>query len=197
MMVQRVPDGLGQMPPGPELAALLASLDVTRIANEDLPVVADVMIGLLDGRFHGRTTGQIIADLLAATPADPPSGQPAASNTAGESARAGHDQPSEPITDDNTADHTTDVAALGAGRGVGVEVSVELATLLGRDDHPATLPGLGPILADVARRIVARQRRAEWRYCLVDDGGYFVFGGITRRRPPTPATPPTVAWSSC
>lgn len=66
---------------------------------------------------------------------------------------------------------------------MGVQVSVELVTLLGRNDHSAILPGLGPILADVARRVVARQRRGEWRYCLVDDTGHFVFGGITRRRP--------------
>ncbi|HTF45990.1 MAG TPA: HNH endonuclease signature motif containing protein, partial [Pseudonocardia sp.] len=69
------------------------------------------------------------------------------------------------------------------GRLTGVEVSVQLATLLGRNDHPATIPGLGPVLADVARRVVARQRGAQWRYTLLNSDGHFVFGGITRPRP--------------
>jgi len=65
----------------------------------------------------------------------------------------------------------------------GVEVSVELATLLGRNEHPATCPGLGPILAHIARRIVARQGRAQWRFTLTDQRGHFSYGGITRHRP--------------
>jgi len=45
----------------------------------------------------------------------------------------------------------------------GVEVSVELATLLGRNEHPATCPGLGPILAHIARRIVVGRHGGEMR----------------------------------
>jgi hypothetical protein len=62
-------------------------------------------------------------------------------------------------------------------------VSVELTTLLGHDDHLGALPGLGPVLADVARRIVGRQRTAQWRFTIVDDDGRFVWAGLTRRRP--------------
>jgi len=69
------------------------------------------------------------------------------------------------------------------GGATGVEVSVELATLLGRNDHPATCPGLGPVLAHIARRIVARQRGAQWRFTLTDQRGHFLYGGITRHRP--------------
>jgi hypothetical protein len=199
-------------------------------------IKADVMIGLLDGRFHGHTVQQIIATLLAthtrpttpAAPTTPPGAQPSDTSKPGQQQPgehqagplqtspvqagtpqggeqgpgeqgpgeqgageqgpgglgvgeqgavglgAGETQPSETQPGD---------AEFGSGRGIGIEVSVELATLLGRNDHPATLPGLGPVVADVARRVVARQRGAEWRYTLVDDTGHFVFGGITRRRP--------------
>ncbi|WP_028922366.1 HNH endonuclease signature motif containing protein [Pseudonocardia acaciae] len=64
-----------------------------------------------------------------------------------------------------------------------IEIRVELGTLLGRDEHPGEIPGWGPVLADVARRTVARQRRSEWRYAITDADGHLVRGGITRRRP--------------
>jgi uncharacterized protein YcgL (UPF0745 family) len=52
MEVQRVPDGLEAIPPGPQLAALLASIDVAQVANEDLPVV-------LKARSRQRSHGQL------------------------------------------------------------------------------------------------------------------------------------------
>ncbi|HTF49673.1 MAG TPA: DUF222 domain-containing protein, partial [Pseudonocardia sp.] len=39
MLVEQVPDGLEEIPPGPELAAILASLDISRVAGGDLPIV--------------------------------------------------------------------------------------------------------------------------------------------------------------
>ena len=66
---------------------------------------------------------------------------------------------------------------------VGVEVRVALSTLLGHDDHPGEIPGLGPIPATHARAVVADQRRAEWRWAITDAGGRLLFDGITRRRP--------------
>ncbi|HTF54044.1 MAG TPA: DUF222 domain-containing protein [Pseudonocardia sp.] len=95
-------------------------------------------------------------------------------------------RPAEPTTSQTAApgDPAPDSATRNPrGRLAGIEVSVQLATLLGRNDHPATIPGLGPVLADVARRIVASQRGAQWRYTLLNPDGHFVFGGITRRRP--------------
>jgi hypothetical protein len=71
----------------------------------------------------------------------------------------------------------------GDSPATGIEISVELATLLGHNDHPGTTPGLGAILAHIARRIVARQRRAQWRFTLTDQRGHFAYGGITRQRP--------------
>ena len=58
-----------------------------------------------------------------------------------------------------------------------------LSTLLGHDDHPGEIPGLGPIPATHARAVVADQRRAEWRWAITDAGGRLLFDGITRRRP--------------
>jgi hypothetical protein len=59
-----------------------------------------------------------------------------------------------------------------------------LATLLGRDDRPGEIPGLGPVTAETARTAVAAQRRgAEWRYAIVDDQGYLLLAGVTCRRP--------------
>ena len=66
---------------------------------------------------------------------------------------------------------------------VGVEVRVALSTLLGHDDHPGEIAGLGPIPATHARAVVADQRRAEWRWAITDASGRLLFDGITRRRP--------------
>ena len=58
-----------------------------------------------------------------------------------------------------------------------------LSTLLGHDDHPGEIPGLGPVPASHARAVVADQRRAEWRYAITDTDGRLLFDGLTRRRP--------------
>ena len=135
-------------------------------------IKADVTLGLLNRRFDHMTTTQIITTMTSDLESSP--------------AQAHTDQASQPATDQAAA---RDDLALGGttrgprGRLMGVEVSVELATLLGRNDHPATIPGLGPVLADVARRVVAGQRGAQWRYTLLNPDGHFVCGGITRRRP--------------
>jgi hypothetical protein len=66
---------------------------------------------------------------------------------------------------------------------VGIEVRVGLATLLGHDEHPAEIPGLGLLLAPTARARVALQRRAEWRFAVTDTDGRLIAEGTTRRRP--------------
>jgi hypothetical protein len=65
----------------------------------------------------------------------------------------------------------------------GVEIRVELGTLLGHDEHPGEIPGWGPVPAHIARRVVARQGRAEWRFAITDADGYLACAGITRCRP--------------
>ena len=71
---------------------------------------------------------------------------------------------------------------------VGVEVRVALSTLLGRDELPGEIPGLGPIPASHARAVVVDQLRAEWRYAITDVTGRLLFDGVTRRRPTGLAT---------
>ena len=85
-----------------------------------------------------------------------------------------HEQITTELLDTTHAEHTPTR---------GIEISVELTTLLGHNNHPATCPGLGPILAHLARRIVAHQHRAQWRYTLTDPHGHFLHSGTTRRRP--------------
>ncbi|MFC4943996.1 HNH endonuclease signature motif containing protein [Pseudonocardia sp. GCM10023141] len=121
-------------------------------------VKADVMLGLLDGSLHGLNREDIIAALQERYAER--EGQAAATAAA-------------------TAGATTAAAAPEGA----VEVQVALTTILGRDDLPGALPGWGPIPAAAARRIVARQRRAEWRWVVVDAEGYLVCSGTTRRRP--------------
>ncbi|SFN12956.1 protein of unknown function [Pseudonocardia ammonioxydans] len=67
--------------------------------------------------------------------------------------------------------------------GVGTEVRVPLTTLLGLDQRAGELPGWGPIPASAARRLVARQHRAQWRWVVVDERGHLLAEGITRHRP--------------
>lgn len=76
------------------------------------------------------------------------------------------------------------------GARYGIEVRVGLATLLGLDEHPAEIPGWGPIPAPDARLLVQRQDAAQWRYALTDQRGYLRHGGLTRRRPPHPTDHP-------
>jgi hypothetical protein len=65
----------------------------------------------------------------------------------------------------------------------GIEVRARLSTLLGLDEHPAELPGWGPIPAAAANDLVAAQHAAEWRIAVVDAQGYLLHGDLTRRRP--------------
>jgi hypothetical protein len=68
------------------------------------------------------------------------------------------------------------------GRGL-VDVKVDLTTLAGLDERAAEIPGMGPVLADVARQIVDRQPEAEWRCTVTDDQGRIVDIITTSRRP--------------
>ncbi|MCE3555903.1 HNH endonuclease, partial [Pseudonocardia sp. RS11V-5] len=65
----------------------------------------------------------------------------------------------------------------------GVHVQIALSTLLGLDERPATLPALGPLPASRARRLVANQHRAPWRYALTGPDGRLIRAGALRTRP--------------
>ena len=96
----------------------------------------------------------------------------------------------ETETDEEAATNSVGTSAPSrlphVGARPGIEVRLGLATLLGLDDHPAELPGWGPITAEHARTLVAHHRAAEWRFAVVNDHGYLVLGGLLRARPGPP-----------
>ncbi len=152
---------------------------------------SDLFLGLLDGRFHNMTTAQVLATLIdqyrpdgpgsAATrpeDTDIPDGRTAASTTAAPTS-ATAPAPTAPARDD--ARPTGGVCAAQRG----IEVRVALSTLLGRDEQPGEIPGLGLLPAPATRARVALQRRAEWRFADTDTDGRLLSEGVTRRRPAT------------
>lgn len=65
-----------------------------------------------------------------------------------------------------------------------VDIRIELPTLLGLDEKAGEIPGWGPIISDVARRVVERQAEGQWRVVVTDpDSGNILWDGTTRRRP--------------
>jgi hypothetical protein len=70
-------------------------------------------------------------------------------------------------------------------RGV-IDLQVPLTTLLGLTDFPGDLAGFGPVIADIARQVVAEQPGATWRFSVYDPLGQLIHHGITRRRPTAP-----------
>jgi hypothetical protein len=80
---------------------------------------------------------------------------------------------------------TTGNGAGTAGRGV-VDVHVDVETLARLSEAPGELAGFGPVIADIARQVVARQGDSEWRFTVTDPhSGMAVHTGVTRRRPTT------------
>ena len=144
-------------------------------------IAADVFLGLLDGRFHGRSEDQIIAALLRESRPDdtrtddPATDKPGSNKPGSNGTQLDEAQPDEAQPDE---------AGSAEPARVGIEVRIGLTTLLGLDERPGEIPGLGPILAPVARAVVNRQLRgAEWRFAVTDDEGHLLLAGVTRHRP--------------
>ncbi len=70
----------------------------------------------------------------------------------------------------------------GPRKGV-VDIQVPLTTLPGLSDFPGDLAGYGPVVADIARQVVAEQTDASWRFSVYDPHGQLLHHGVTRRRP--------------
>jgi len=68
------------------------------------------------------------------------------------------------------------------GRGM-VDIRVDLTTLAGLDEKAAEIPGMGPVVADVARKVAFAQQKAEWRVTVTDNNGGLILAETTRRRP--------------
>jgi hypothetical protein len=61
-------------------------------------------------------------------------------------------------------------------------IVVDLTTLAELDDKAGELPGMGPVIADIARQVAGRAQT--WTYQVTDpDTGETVATGVTRRRP--------------
>lgn len=142
------------------------------------------------------------ADPAAADPAaaDPAAAGPAAADAADAGTAAADAADADLATADSPADtglaagdaEGSGGAAAGfsdesAGRATAVrpggEIRIGLGTLLGLDERPGEVPGWGPVLAGVARRMVATRGGAQWRFAVTDDEGHLVLAGVTRRRP--------------
>jgi hypothetical protein len=63
-----------------------------------------------------------------------------------------------------------------------VNITVELATLAGLDEKAGEIPGVGPVIADIARQVTYHQQDGTWNY-VVTHQGRPVATGTTRRRP--------------
>ncbi|MQA15663.1 MAG: DUF222 domain-containing protein, partial [Pseudonocardiaceae bacterium] len=155
---------------------------------------ADLYLRLLDGTLDGLTRRQIVAAMVRLGPLPPADGDPADEQDAQrgpcapDAAPPQREQPeqrppAQPAPPEPAA--TTPAGAPVADRPAryGIEVRVALSTLLGLDEHPAELPGWGPIPALAARDLVAAQHSAEWRIAIVDTDGHLLHGDLTRRRP--------------
>jgi len=88
------------------------------------------------------------------------------------------------------------------GRGL-VDMRVSMTTLAGLDDKAAEIPGIGPVIADIARRFADQHPKAEWQATITDDWGN-VAGVVTTSRRPTKAisrhvnaTQPTCTFPGC
>ena len=64
----------------------------------------------------------------------------------------------------------------------GIELTVPLGTLLGLAERPGQIAGWGPVIADVACKIVAQQK-ATWRFSVTDELGRVIGTVSTKRRP--------------
>jgi hypothetical protein len=150
---------------------------------------AELFLGLLDGRFSGLPEAAIVAELMRLFPptAAPRSAQPTEPAQPVEPEQPEQsvepEQPEQPASPTQPAQRGIAATVAPPGTVRGIAVRVGLGTLLGLDEQPGEIPGWGPVTAPVARDIVARQQRAEWRFAIVDGDGRLIFDGITRRRP--------------
>jgi hypothetical protein len=70
-----------------------------------------------------------------------------------------------------------------------LDVQVTLTTLVGWDEHPALIPGFGPVLADIARQAAFDPvAKPVWTWSIFDETGDLLHHGTTTHRPPRSAT---------
>ena len=67
------------------------------------------------------------------------------------------------------------------------DISLDLQTAMGLADRPGEIPGWGPVLADIARKVLAESADGEWRFHVTDPDTHEVLTTVTTRRRPTAA----------
>jgi hypothetical protein len=147
-------------------------------------IQADLFLGMLDGRFHHQTEAQIVTALLtSAGDAAADARETLAPRRAGRAGPA-EPAPNSPNSPNSPNDDVSPPRQTQGESAAGVKIRVGLSTLLGLDEKPGEIPGLGPVIAPVARRLVAGQLQgAQWRFAVTDAEGYLVLAGVIRRRP--------------
>ena len=88
------------------------------------------------------------------------------------------------------------------GRGT-FDMRVSLSTLAGLDEKAGENPGMGPVIADAARKYADMHPKADWQVTITDDHGNVVDVVTTSRRPTKAisrfvnATQPTCSFPGC
>ncbi len=114
----------------------------------------------------------------------------------------GDDRSHDNLRADITVDLLLGSDPTNAGRGL-LDMRVSMTTLAGLDDNAAEIPGMGPVIADIARRFADRHPRAQWQATITDDHGDIVDVVTTSRRPTRAisrhvnATQPTCSFPGC
>jgi hypothetical protein len=72
----------------------------------------------------------------------------------------------------------------GGPRRACVNIEVDLTTLVGLSEAPGRIPGWGPVISEIARKVVDEQVRAGWEFTVTDQGRPIATGTV-RRRPTT------------
>ncbi len=67
------------------------------------------------------------------------------------------------------------------------DISLDVQTAIGLADRPGEIPGWGPVLADVARKVLTDSADGEWRFHVTDPDTHEVLTTVTTRRRPTVA----------
>lgn len=96
--------------------------------------------------------------------------------------RDGDDRSHDNLRADIAVDLLLGSDPTNGGRGL-MDMRVSMTTLAGLDDQAAEIPGLGPVIADVARKFADLHPRAEWRATITDDHGNVAGVVTTSRRP--------------
>src|SRR5690606_8701764 len=178
----------------PDGTALLAGrwlpADRAAAAAARIRAIADWIKHAGDPRSLDQIRADTLLDLIQGLPVPGPDGQdhrllpgdPHAAEDAepGEDAEDGEDVGEPPAR----AARRRGCPTCGTSRlSRGLELAAPATTLLGLAQHPGQLGSWGPVIAEVARNLIADLLTAPWRISLTDDDGRVIWHGPIRTRP--------------